>query len=116
MRRGGKCFVVTPRRDELHRRYQDAKARHNKAKKDAAKGKGRGEVASAAAAMRALAVGLQMDGMDYLFSMAAMVALDCALKRDGPERIPDWWSQDSCVVCSDPCASTCHALSGIAIC
>ena len=60
-----------------------------------------------------VAVGLQMDEIDFLFSMSAMVSLNWALERDAPNEIPGWWAMDSCIVCGDRVASICRELSSV---
>ena len=60
-----------------------------------------------------VAVGLQMKAIDFLFSMPAMVSLHCALQRDSPENIPEWWALKDCIVCGHGIASVCHELSSV---
>ena len=59
------------------------------------------------------AVGLQMEEIDFLFSMSAMVSLHCAMQRDNPQNMPNWWWENNCIVCSDNIASICHELSSV---
>ena len=127
-------YSFIPRHERQHAKYERCKQWEKQVRRalNPAKGKGRGKkgatghgasatghIASytqwdldrAQAATAEVAVGLQMKELDFLFSIPALVGLQCALQTDSPQHIPEWWSPDTCIVCGNANASVCHALS-----
>ena len=112
-------FNFIPRRERQVAEFDRLKSAERQAKRaldrsnPRATGHGalRRNLERAKAARVAAAVGLQDGGVPFLYSLPAMVALQCALLRDCPGEIPEWWSPDKCVECGSAVATLCHSLS-----
>lgn len=89
------------------------KSRRTQATDHGARARAQQDLEEARTEQARVAVGLQMKAIDFLFSMPAMVSLHCALQRDSPESIPEWWALQDCIVCSHDIASVCHELSSV---